>query len=77
VDALLRRLIRTGFRRGMSGSQAWLVLAASALGVRLLRKLANPEPELVYRTEVHTGDRFQISASPGRARKLRPPRRLT
>jgi hypothetical protein len=64
VDALLRRLVRTGFRRGMSGSQAWLVLAISALGVRLLRRLANPEPELVYRTEVRQGDRFEISARP-------------
>ena len=64
MDALLRRLIRTGFRRGMSGSQAWLVLAASALGIRMLRKLANPAPEVVYRTEVHTGDRFEIRSRP-------------
>jgi hypothetical protein len=77
VDALLRRLVRTGFRRGMSGSQTWLVLAISALGVRLLRKLANPEPELVYSAEVKQGDRFEISASPDRARKLRRRRRLT
>jgi hypothetical protein len=56
--------MRTGFRRGMSGSQAWLVLAISALGVRLLRKLANPEPELVYRTELRKDDRFEISARP-------------
>jgi hypothetical protein len=64
VDALLRRLVRTGFRRGMSssGSQAWLVLAISALGLRALRRLANPEPEVIYRTEVKTGDRFEISS---------------
>jgi hypothetical protein len=63
VDSLLRRLVRTGFRRGMSGSQAWLVLGISALGMRALRRLANPAPEVVYRTEVHTGDRLQISTS--------------
>lgn len=62
MDALLRRLVRTGFRRGMSGSQAWLVLAAGALGMRALRRLANPEPEVVYRTEVRTGDRFEVSS---------------
>jgi hypothetical protein len=65
VDALLRRLMRTGFRRGMSGSQGWLVLAIGALGVRTLRRLAHPEPEVVYRTEVRTGDRFEISTRRG------------
>jgi hypothetical protein len=61
MDALLRRLMRAGFRRGMSGgSQAWLVLGVSAVGVRALRKLARPAPEVVYRTEVHPGDRFEI-----------------
>jgi hypothetical protein len=65
MDALLRRLTRTGFRRGMSGSrasQAWLVLAISATGIRVLRRLARPETEILYRTEVHTGDRFEISS---------------
>ncbi len=65
MDPLLRRLMRTGFRRGMSGSrasQAWLVLGISALGVRTLRRLARTEPEVVYRTEVHAGDRFEISS---------------
>ena len=64
MDALLRRLVRTGFRRGMSGSQGWLVLAVGALGVRALRRLANPTPEVLYRTEVRSGDRFEISSRP-------------
>jgi hypothetical protein len=62
IDTLLRRLMRTGFRRGMSGSQAWLVLALSALGIRALRRLSRSEPEVVYRTELHTGDRFEIAS---------------
>jgi hypothetical protein len=62
VDALLRRMVRVGLRRGVSGSQAWLVLAISALGLRALRKLAHPAPEVVYRTELHTGDRFEIGS---------------
>jgi hypothetical protein len=65
MDALLRRLMRTGFRRGVSGSQSWLVLGISALGVRALRKLARSSPEVVYRTELHTGDRFEIRSRPG------------
>jgi hypothetical protein len=66
MDALLRRLVRVGFRRGMSDSQRsqfWLVLAISALGLRALRKLARPAPEVVYRTELHPGDRFEVGAS--------------
>jgi hypothetical protein len=54
--------MRTGFRRGMSGSQTWLVLAISALGLRALRKLARSGPEVVYRTELHAGDRFEIGS---------------
>ena len=63
MDVLLRRLMRTGFRRGMSGgSQAWLVLGVTAVGVRALRKLARPAPELIYRAELHAGDRFEIAS---------------
>ena len=63
MDVLLRRLMRTGFRRGMSGgSQAWLVLGVSAVGVRALRKLARPAPEVIYRAELHAGDRFEIGS---------------
>ncbi len=62
MDVFLRRMMRVGFRRGMSGSQAWFVLAVSAAGFRMLRKLANPAPEVVYRTELHTGDRFEIGS---------------
>lgn len=62
MDALLRRLMRTGFRRGMSGSQGWLVLAISALGIRAIRRMARSEPEVLYRTEVHPGDRFEIGS---------------
>jgi hypothetical protein len=62
IDALLRRLMRTGFRRGMSGSQAWLVLGITAVGFRALRRLSRSAPEVVYRTEVQTGDRFEIAS---------------
>jgi hypothetical protein len=64
MDTLLRRLVRVGVRRGLSGSQTWLVLAVGALGVRALRKLAHPRPEVIYRTELHAGDRFEIGSRP-------------
>jgi hypothetical protein len=44
------------------GSQAWLVLGVSAVGVRALRKLARPAPEIIYRAELHAGDRFEIGS---------------
>ena len=62
MEALLRRAMRTGFRRGFSGSQGWLVLGISALGVRALRKLARSTPEVVYRTELRPGDRFEVGS---------------
>jgi hypothetical protein len=65
LDALLRRATHAGFRRGMTGSersQAWLVLGIGAVGLRALRKLARSAPEVVYRTELHPGDRFEIAS---------------
>jgi hypothetical protein len=64
MDLLLRRLVRVGVRKGMSGSRTWLALAIVALGLRALRKLSHPSPEVIYRTELHTGDRFEIGARP-------------
>jgi hypothetical protein len=65
MDALLRRMMRTGFRKGMAGSersQLWLVIGIVAFGARALRKLAHSEPEVVYRTEVQPGDIFEIGS---------------
>jgi hypothetical protein len=65
IDSLLNRATRAGLRRGLSGSQrsqAWLVLGITALGMRALRKLARSAPEVVYRTEVRPGDRFEVTS---------------
>jgi hypothetical protein len=58
--ALLRRLTASGFRRGMTGSTPWLLIAVFATGVRVLRRLAIPEEEVLYRTAVKAGDVFEI-----------------
>ena len=65
MDPFLRRIVRVGFHRGLSGSQVWLALAVGALGIRTLRKLANPAPETLFRTELQTGDRFEIGTRRG------------
>jgi hypothetical protein len=61
-EALLRRLTRTGIRRGMSGSRGWLVLGVVSGGVRILRHLARDEEEVLYRTAIKPGDTFEIVA---------------
>ena len=63
-EALLRRLTRTGLRRGMSGSRGWLVLGIVSGGVRVLRRLAQDEEEVLYRTVIKPGDTFEILAKP-------------
>ncbi|GIU89236.1 MAG: hypothetical protein KatS3mg010_0335 [Acidimicrobiia bacterium] len=61
-EHLLRRATILGARRGLGGSNAWMVVAILAVGARVLRRLANPEPEVLYRTRIRPGDRFEISA---------------
>lgn len=61
-EYFLRRATILGTRRGLGGSNAWLVVAILAVGARVLRRLANPEPEVLYRTRIRPGDRFEISA---------------
>jgi hypothetical protein len=60
--ALLRRLTRTGIRRGMSGSRGWFVLGVVTGGVRVLRRLARDEEDVLYRTAIKPGDTFEIIA---------------
>ena len=61
LNTLLRRLTRTGFRRGLAGSRGWMITGVVAVGVRALQRLAHDEPEVVYRTEVKPGDRITIT----------------
>ena len=52
LESLLRRLTTTGWRRGQSGSRTWLVVAAVAGGLRLLRYVTRDREEILYRTRV-------------------------
>ena len=58
--ALLRRLTRSGFRRGMTGSNTWLIVGILAGGFRILRHLARPDEDVLYRTVVQPGDVFEV-----------------
>jgi hypothetical protein len=68
MESLLRRITSTGFRKGLGGSRPWLYAAIVATGMRMLRHLANPEPEVLYRAKVKPGEAFEITThvSPGR-----------
>jgi hypothetical protein len=61
---LLRRLTRRGLRNGMSGSTPWLVVGIAAGGLRLLRRIARDDEEVLYRTAVKAGDIFEVVARP-------------
>ncbi len=61
LNELLRTLTRTGFRKGLEGSRRWLIMGVVAVGIRTLQRLADTAPEVLYRTEVKTGDRFEIT----------------
>jgi hypothetical protein len=63
-EALLRRLTSSGFRRGFGGSRVWLVVGIVATGVRVLRRIARDEEQVLYRTAVKPGDVFEVVAKP-------------
>jgi hypothetical protein len=64
LEAFLRRLSTAGFRRGMSGSRGWLVVAIVVGGVRVLRRMARGEEEILYRTAIRPGDVFEVITKP-------------
>lgn len=64
--SLLRRLTNNGVRKGMSGSTPWLIVGIVAGGLRLLRRLARDEDDVVYRTAIKAGDVFEVVTRPKR-----------
>jgi hypothetical protein len=59
-ETLLRRLSTAGFRRGFSGSRAWLIVGIVVGGARLLRRMARSDEEILYRTAIQPGDVFEV-----------------
>ncbi len=71
MSNLLKRLSRTGLRRGFAdGSRAWMAVGVAATGLRLASRVLAQKPEVVYRTELHPGEALEIRTSkPGRKRR--------
>lgn len=65
IDSLLRRLVRTGFRHGISGEHwAWFVLAGGAF---LLRR-AHERDDKAAKITLRPGDRYLIEVRGGDGR---------
>lgn len=58
IDALLRRLVRGGFRRGVAGEHwAWLLVAGAAY---VLQRARRPDAR-TERIRLRAGDRYLVS----------------
>jgi hypothetical protein len=62
--ALLRRLVGSGLRKGMSGSTPWMIVGLLAGGLRILGRLAREDEAVLYRTVIKAGDVFEIVTRP-------------
>ena len=62
MQKLLRMMLRNGLSKGLfGGSRPWLVLGGIAAGMRVLRKIAGSEPEVVYSEELQPGESVVIA----------------
>jgi len=61
---LLKRLTRTGLRKGViGGSRPWLIVGVAAVGFRLLGRITRKEPEVLYCEELSPGGAVVVSLS--------------
>jgi hypothetical protein len=58
MDALLRRLIRSGFRKGIAGNWSWLALAGATF---VLRRTLNDRGGKVSTLKVSPGEQLLIT----------------
>jgi hypothetical protein len=58
VDALLRRLLRAGLRRGLAGNWTWFVVAGCAF---ILRRALSDTGGVVSTLRVNPGERLLIT----------------
>ena len=61
---MLKTLVRIGFARGIGGSRGWLAVGVVAGGLRMVRKMAKREPDVVYLEELHPGQSVVIQHFP-------------
>lgn len=59
---MLAALTRLAFRKGLlGGSRPWMAVGGAALALRLLKKMAARQPEVVYCEELQPGQTLTIS----------------
>jgi hypothetical protein len=61
---MLKSLVRIGFARGLGGSRGWLALGVVAGGLRMLRRLATREEDVVYLEKLLPGQSLVIQHIP-------------
>jgi len=61
---MLKTLVRVGLARGIGGSRCWLALGVTAGGLRLLRRMAKREEEVVYLEKLLPGESLVIRHVP-------------
>jgi hypothetical protein len=58
MDALLRRLLRAAFRRGLAGDWTWMLIGITAY---ILRRALKDKDDLVTSFRISPGDQFLIT----------------
>jgi hypothetical protein len=66
---MLKSLVRIGFARGLGGSRVWLTLGVVAGGLRLLRRMATREEDVVYLEKLLPGQSVVIQHIPRPAKR--------
>jgi len=61
---MLKSLVRIGFARGIGGSRGWLAVGVVGGGLRMLRKMAKREADVVYLEELRPGQSLVIRHFP-------------
>jgi hypothetical protein len=66
--SVVRRLARTGLRRGLlEGSRGWLMIGVAATAVGVARRVLVTRPETIYEGEVKPGRGIEIRVLPPNA----------
>lgn len=63
LSLISKRLMRTGLRRGLAGSNPWLVVGVTAGMVRLARNAGTRRSRVVFSEHIEPGTTLVITAS--------------
>lgn len=63
LSLMSKRLMRTGLRRGLAGSNPWLVVGVAAGMVRLARRAGTRRSRVVFSEHIEPGATLVITAA--------------